>query len=422
MAEWIDGKTIVTIEEGVKRTRQVFEPSICAHRPGKPFVAPNTPRTAEQEAQSLLDDLVGENQRHKCAVAANGCKKTESSPCKRHFDRFVVNDKTTFDDRDRPLYRRPKEQDLDIVGYNPRMLLDWGAHLNVESATSVLSILYLYDYLFKGNGKVIAHALSSEEIDAMVDEINIYLKGRILCGHDAFNRGLGYDTYPPTFPSVTSIAVKTESQVRYYVSKGVMTDMYVYMATRHIPALAPLTFQQLFTMYFATYDTPTTARLERGAEYAYEILSPSSKRLYVCKYIRQTVHIVCLEMLFPNVGDAFYVRLILRHRAVSSWIDLRSFPPVGEVGSVEYVNHQDAARAAGYLVEELYDEALVCFQEAVLTRDRTPTALRALFSSFTVDGFNTGTMPYGHLYSYTLTCLSLHRQYPSRSCLGRCVD
>ena len=34
------------------------------------------------------------------------------------------------------------------------MLLDWGAHLNLEFCGSTYTALYLYKYLFKGNKKV----------------------------------------------------------------------------------------------------------------------------------------------------------------------------------------------------------------------------------------------------------------------------
>jgi hypothetical protein len=376
----------------------VYFPSICAYRPGKPTVQPNTPRTPDEEAQNLLDDLCGECELHKCAVAENGCKATANSPCKRHFDRFVVNDRTTFDDRGRPLYRRPTERDLNVVGHNPFMLLDWGAHHNVESATSVLSILYIYNYLFKGCKKVIARAMidmeqqqQQEEDDEPVDETEVYLKGRLLCAHDCTNRALGYETYPATQPSVATITVKTQSQVAFHTSKKTMCDMYVYMESRHIDSLQNMTFEQFFTEYYATYETPTAARLNRGQNYCYEIKSPrEDKKLYIFKYVDNKPHIVRMEMLYPSVGDAWYLRLILRKRPIKSWKDALCWPAQGEEGSIQYVNYQLAARAAGYLVGELYDEAFDCFTEAVVSRDRTPHSLRGLFATLTLDGFVTG--------------------------------
>ena len=393
VVEWIDGKTVVTESNG-RRTREVYFPSICAYRPGKPIVRADGTRTPDEEAQSLVDDLIGECELHKCSTAENGCKKTPMSACKRHFDKFVPNDRTTFDDRGRPVYRRPKDTDLRVVGHNPFILVDWGAHHNVESSTSVLSILYLYNYLFKGNKKVVARALLDPEAhneEEAVDEIDLYVKGRLLCAHDAVNRGLGYETYPASQPSVATIAVKTELQVAYYTQKHTMTDMYVYIHTRYIHALKDMTFEQLFTTYYATYERPTNTRLSRGEEYCYEIKSPSpSKQLFVFKYVEKKDHIVRMEMLYPSIGDAWYLRLILQKRAIKNWKDARCWPPIEEEGSIEYANHQLAARAAGYLVGELFDEGQLCFAEAVLSHDRTPASLRSLFATLTLDGFVTG--------------------------------
>ena len=394
VVDWIDGKTVVTEANG-QRIREVYYPSVWAYRPGKPTVQPNTPLTPDEEAQHLVDDLSGENQLHKCAVAENGCKATPDSACKRHFDRFIENDRTTFDEYGRPVYRRPTRRDLNVVGHNQFMLVDWGAHHNVESAVSVLSILYLYNYLFKGNKKVIGRAMRDPDRDAedTIDEIEVYLKGRLLCAHDCTNRALGYETYPATQPSVATIAVKTESQVAYYTSKKNACDMYVYMETRHIEALQHMTFEQLFTEYYATYDTPSPTRLSRGPQFCYEIKSPKNdKQFYIFKYIDNKPHLVRMEMLYPSVGDAWYLRLILQRRPVKNWRDARCSPPQGEPGSIEYVNHQEAARAAGYLVGELFDEAFLCFTEAVVSMDRTPYNLRSLFASLTLQGFVTGNI------------------------------
>ena len=78
VVDWIDGKTVVTEANG-QRIREVYYPSVWAYRPGKPTVQPNTPLTPDEEAQHLVDDLSGENQLHKCAVAENGCKATPDS-------------------------------------------------------------------------------------------------------------------------------------------------------------------------------------------------------------------------------------------------------------------------------------------------------------------------------------------------------
>jgi hypothetical protein len=115
-----------------------------------------------------------------------------------------------------------------------------------------------------------------------------------------------------------------------------------------------------------------------------------------------------MEMLYPSVGDAWYLRLILRRRSLKSWKDALCWPPEGVEGSIQYVNYQLAARAAGYLVGELYDEALECFTEAVVSRDRTPHSLRGLFATLTLDGFVTGNKKNIYKLSSTYNFFSTH--------------
>jgi hypothetical protein len=94
---------------------------------------------------------------HKCAVAENGCKKTSDSTCKRGFDSKSIQPRTTFNPKGKPVYRRNKG-DEKIVAHNMAMLLDWdGGHMNVEYSGNAKSVMYLYDYLFKGNHNQSTH-------------------------------------------------------------------------------------------------------------------------------------------------------------------------------------------------------------------------------------------------------------------------
>ena len=273
-----------------------------------------------------------------------------------------------------------------------RQMLDWKAHLNVEFTANPHSILYLYSYLLKGWKKVTGQATSDDPTisnDGIADEVDIYVKGRLLCAHDATGRALGYPTYPATEPACKVVAVKTEAQVNFFLAEKRATDMYLYMASRNIAAVCNLSFVDFFRQYYGTYTAPTQARRARG-DY-FEIPSPDpSKRLYVFKYHVQPNHIVRVEMLFPSVGDAWYLRLILRMRPVVDWEDARSYPPKGQLGSTVYASHQEAAQRAGYLVGELFDEAMLCFAEAMV--DSTPHVLRGLFCVLTLDGFVTGNI------------------------------
>ena len=126
-------------------------PEVMAYRPPE-CTKEASERNAEEEAQCILDAIVSENNQHKCSPA---CKATPDAECKRGFDRFIVQEKTTFKEKNkRPIYARPTRRDLRTVAYKASMMLDWNGHMNVESATNERSVAYLYNYLFKGIGKV----------------------------------------------------------------------------------------------------------------------------------------------------------------------------------------------------------------------------------------------------------------------------
>jgi hypothetical protein len=109
---------------------------------------PVTPRDFQDNE---CHDAIKKSMMHKCAVAENGCKKCASSPCKRGFDSKPIQDRTTFDGKGKPVYKRTKDDAL-VVSHNMAMLLDWGGgHLNVEYSGNAKSVMYLYNYLFKGN-------------------------------------------------------------------------------------------------------------------------------------------------------------------------------------------------------------------------------------------------------------------------------
>jgi len=81
--KWIDGHVVEFEDEHGNKVRDEYHPHIVAYRPGKPNMS-DLPRkrSSSEEGQIVYDDLIGENQLHKCAVAENGCKQTPESKCK----------------------------------------------------------------------------------------------------------------------------------------------------------------------------------------------------------------------------------------------------------------------------------------------------------------------------------------------------
>ena len=77
-----------------------------------------------------------------CKSKRRLCYQEGRTQCKKRFPKPPQN-RTTFDDRGYPLYRRSVE-DCDIVPYTPRLLLTLNAHINVEVSATVNVVSYMF--------------------------------------------------------------------------------------------------------------------------------------------------------------------------------------------------------------------------------------------------------------------------------------
>ena len=384
--KYIDGYTEIIGNDVIEHI-----PIITAYRPG--FVEKEV-LSPEEEGNNILNELVGENMLHKCVVSKiNGCKQNAYVNCKNKYDTNKESEATVFGELGYPVYKRCTDKDLKVVPHNRSMLLDWRGHINCEYATSVKSCLYLYSYLFKGiKKKSIVAKKVVKNPNETIDEHEIYLNGRFLCAMDAMTRALGYPNYPKQEPSTVTIAVKLKKQMEYYEYNNKVTDMLIYMRTRDKKKLELLTFKDMFQTYFYDFKKPTTSKNLIEDE-DYFIVKMKYKTVYVKKYVRNTNHIVRLQKVYPDVGELYYLRVILKNRAINkgSWEDVYSYPPYGSIDppTFKYKSLQAAACAANYLNEEFHNEALEAMQEAVTSKTLTPACLRNLFGMFTVQGFVT---------------------------------
>ena len=83
-----------------------------------------------------------------------------------------MNRETYIDDAGYAHYRRRHPADSNVVPYNPQILLEFDCHVNVELASSVTLIMYLYKYIYKGSD----HTQGC----LTIDEIKQYLSGKYL--------------------------------------------------------------------------------------------------------------------------------------------------------------------------------------------------------------------------------------------------
>jgi len=256
------------------------------------------------EEQMRYRELVESFMVHNCNwTNVNGCKASSICKCKRGYDDTIVRDRTDFDDKGFPLYKRNNESDLKIVPHSRKLLLDWEGHANVEYAGSAFCVLYLYKYLYKGHKKIKVSISNDEDRYENEDEISLYLRGRFLCAMDAMWRTLGYHTYPAPEPHVQTVKVKMPNVVRQILLEEKTCDMLIYF-NRPIE-LRDMKYTDVFKYYVKNANLPARFAnrpdMEGDRDGIFKISIQGLRRMYL--YKRTDTSVI---MRFVTAGKKFY--------------------------------------------------------------------------------------------------------------------
>lgn len=95
-----------------------------------------------------------------------------------------------------------------VVPYNPYLVGKYDCHINVQIATTIEAVKYLYKYVFKGNPQAAFTLVQDGEVR---DEIADYLKGRYICPAEACFRIFG-GSITENIPPVTRLTIHEEGR------------------------------------------------------------------------------------------------------------------------------------------------------------------------------------------------------------------
>lgn len=194
---------------------------------------------------------------------------------------------------------------------------------------------------------------------------------------DAMWRTLAYQTYPAPSPKVKIIKIKMPHQVAYFEADGKSTDLSLYFAR-------PSELQHLtYTQFNNTYIVKRAKNCRSEPRQPHMDMVLSGRKYYVCQR-REQKNITRIEMLYPNAGEIWYLRLILLNRPVKSFADAMTY------GGIQHTTFQQSACLHGYVTDE--KEALICYDQAAIFS--SPAELRFLFVLLTVQGFPTESILY----------------------------
>ena len=170
-------------------TSEDIDSMVCAEIPSQ---------TAHPE---LYDTVVSFMLHGPCGTAKPTAPCMEDSKCGKHYPKNFTNE--TLPEVDGyPMYRRRDDgvtvhkhghifTNAHIVPYNPYLSRKFNCHINVEIATTITAVKYLFKYIYKGHDRASICIVNHEGSDA-IDEISEYLDSRYVSAAESCWRIFGF--------------------------------------------------------------------------------------------------------------------------------------------------------------------------------------------------------------------------------------
>ena len=331
---------------------------------------------------------------HKCHGGLNGCLD-KNGICKRGYSCKDLKEKSYFDEKGLPKYRRRKQNDLNIVPYHKQILFEWNGHINVEYCGKCYAVLYLYKYLFKGNKKLKVEFDNTSDLHEK-DEIGHYIRGRVITSMDVMWRIYGFQTYPASSPSIRLIKAKMPEHVNILKKEGKMCDLEIYF--RRPICLRYLKYTEFYNLYDYGHNYPKRYKKQLGinvfdnmsksnnvfniTNICHDVYDSRNKQFYIYKRLNPNRSITRMGMNYFYMGEIYYLRLLLLH------VPCYSFENLLEYEGIKYKSFQQSALARNLIEND--NIGYECFKETAFFS--TPSERRNLFVLLTLNGYVTITI------------------------------
>jgi hypothetical protein len=198
--------------------------------------------------------------------------------------------------------------------------------------------------------------LSFEQEHDSLDEIKLFIYGRIMCSMSAVWRMYGSQDYPAPEPAVCAFKVQTGAQLKDFIQRNEVTDVQVYY--NRPGELESLRYTEFLQQYNTSSQPPkyyednpnTLDNVSIERHYFKVYMEPDQSICYEYRPVRQVKRCVRIEMLYITGGDIFYLRLILLNRKARSDKDVLTYSHVHGGGKpIIFTSYQQSAVAHGYV-------------------------------------------------------------------------
>jgi len=355
--------------------------------------------------QKELYDIVGANMLHgPCGELNPKCVCMEDGMCTKRFPK-TCHSETYMDEDSYPEYRRrqrhtfqkpnkPPMGDEWVVPYNPYLSLKYKAHINVEICNSLMSVKYLYKYVFKGHDKLSVTLVTDDSLTHLqlrtpeeererannavrIDEVKQFVESRYVSCCEAMWRLNGFHM-SGIDPNVIRLQIHLPDQ-----------QMLTYLAGEEQLALAAAQVKlTTLTGYFSAVRNEHLAPLSSFALDNHGVVLPRASGLTYTDFptyyawradkndwIRRSKPkksdaVSRIYNIHPDAGEKYYLRLLLLNVQGAT-----SFEALKTVDAIVHPTFLEACKAMGLLADDA--EWKRCLEEACYYQ--SAQALRTLF-------------------------------------------
>ncbi|KAL3646403.1 hypothetical protein CASFOL_011583 [Castilleja foliolosa] len=303
----------------------------------------------DKESDPIYYEAVKTHMMHgPCGMARKNSPCMTEGKCTKHFPKMYA-DVTVIDEEGYPRYRRRDSGriidkggvPLDnryVVPHNRRLLMKFGAHINVEWCNQSRSIKYLFKYVNKGHDRVTTAFYQNTKTDHTekpVDEVSIYYDCRYVSSCEAAWRLLGFELkykYPP----VTRLNFHLENEQNIVYEEDENIEDVLKKSTVRISMFLQwmeLNKKSEKAKELTYSDAPSEFVWDKVArEWKPRQKNPSIGRLY---YVP------------PGCGDNYYLRCLLTVvRGATCYADYMKY------NNVQYESYREACYARGLLGDD----------------------------------------------------------------------
>jgi len=250
--------------------------------------------------------------------------------CSKHFPKSFQSE-TIMDEDGYPqyrrrnnglLYERPGRYVVDnryVVPYNPKLLLLFNSHINVEIVSSIRSVKYLYKYIYKGHDA--ASMIIGENINKMIiyDEIRDFIEARYVGPVEACWRILS-KTLQEKSHAIIRLPVHLPNEHSIIIDENINNDA-IRSAVERVTMLL-----DYFKLNARDEEAKQYLYSEIPSHYVFKKITINGK--IISRWEKRQRYMNCIGRMYsvsPSQIELFNLRILLLHvRGATSFEELKT--------------------------------------------------------------------------------------------------